>query len=225
MIREQMRKIIQSAVIKLTGFSFTGTGAVITPEITAALTAATLPNAVSTSESVVGLICSGGSNKVYMKEPNGDFITDAQGNRVYARLIQNGAAYELEFFSHDGTSENVFTFAASTSVDIVIPYRFPFSQFPVDALLLVKEFGVGDNATTTDVYGVSEVLTVVTQNTLPDLAQTPSGPVTLIVENLTYHELLGHISRTGQILSWNPAAAGTGFNIEPGYEVVALYNI
>lgn len=225
MIREQMAKIIQSAVLKLTGLSFTGTGAVITPEVIAALSAAGLTNVVSTSDQVVGLICSAPSNKVYIKEPNGDFITDAQSNRVYARLIQNGAARELEFYSHDGTTENAYTFASATDVEIVIPYRFPFSKFPVDALLLVKEFGVGDNAAANDTYGTSEVLTIATQNVLPDLAQTPAGPVSLMVENLWYYEVLGHFSRTGLTLTWNPAAAGTGFDIEPGYEVVAFYNI
>lgn len=223
MVRQQMNKIIQSAVMKLTGFSFTGSGRVITPEITAALSAAGLDNQVSTSLTVHGLICSAPSNKVYLKEPNGDFITDAQGNRVYARLIQNGAAYELEFFSHDGTAENPFTFASPTNADIAIPYRYKFSQFPVDALLLVKEFGVGDNAAATDVYSTAEVLTIATTNTIPDLAQTPSGPVMLVVENLVHHEALGHISRTGQALTWN--AAATGYDIEPGFEVVAIYNI
>lgn len=225
MVRQQMAKIIQSAMIKLTGFTFTGTGAVITSEIGAALTLATLPNQVSTNTGIEGLICAGAGNKVYMKEPNGDFITDAQGNRVYARLIQNGAAFELEFYSHDGTSENAYTFASATDAEIVIPYRFSFPNFPVDALLLLQEFGVGDNATATDIHSTSEVLVIATQNVIPDLSQTPAGPVMMIVENLLYHELLGHFSRVGQTLTWLPNAAGTKFNLEPGMEIVALFNV
>lgn len=224
--RKFIKGIFESQHIELGAFPALGTKAVITTALNAAMTALGLPNAVSLNTVSEGFVV-GSLNRVEVMASTGEFFFDPGNNRVYGRLVQNGTDMEVEFYSFDGTAESAYDFgAAPVNLDMLLPYRFEyFREYLVDAALRRAKFQVGDKTVTTGSKTTSEILTIVTQNTLPALTTTPEpGSVELVFGDIvTKTERAADFTVAGQTITVVPGTLG--FNVDPGDKVLARYNI
>jgi hypothetical protein len=79
----------------------------------------------------------------------------------------------------------------------------------------------GDLTVTLDSTIRTELLTIVTQNVIPNLSLTPDGNMTfLFVNGRAFATVAGAFSVTGQTITW----ASTIYSVNPGDEVVACYS-
>lgn len=230
-IQSKQIEHIQSAYVRVAGFSATGATGNATTAITTALGTAgrggvAVPLQVSTGEDSVGVVTTGAHNRVELYSATSkQKISDSTGNEVYARLTQSGGVYTLTYYSLVAGTETAYTFDESTSIDFEFAYRFDFHRIPADAGIGVKQRNVDDDSDGGGGDAFQEQLTVTALNTLSALSKTPvsSTAVLLFINGVAYSPVGGSapFSVSGKTITWSSANAG--FDIETTDRVVAGY--
>lgn len=230
-IQSKQIEHIESAYVRIAGFSATGASNNATTAITTALSTAgrggvSVPLQVSTSENVVGVITTGSFNRVELwNGTTKQKMSDSTGNEVFGRLTQSGGVYTLTYYTLQSGTETAFTFASATTVDIEFAYRFDFHRVPADSAIGVKQRNIDDDSDGGGGDIFQEQVTVTALNTLAALTKTPvaSTAVVLLVNGIAYSPTGGSAPFTvsGKTITWSPANAT--FDIETTDRVIAHY--
>lgn len=237
--RDQIENI-QASWVGVDGFTANGGSDDISTALSTALAtageshvtkaAAAVPVQPSASKGV-GVITTGATNRVEIFDgTTGDKIEEG-GREVYGELTEAGGVYTVTYFYDDATgAQTAYSFAANTTIDLEIPYRFPFHLLPIDHAIAYSSRRVQ-----TDVPGTSggaiakhEQLTVTALNTLSALSVAPNDPLLLVlnVNGVDYYPLKGveaPVTSTGTTVTWRQDKAG--FDLQTTYDVVARFYI
>jgi hypothetical protein len=223
---------VQSAYIGLSNLSVTGSSLNIATAISTALNTAgrggsSIPVQVSTGETTEGLIVSTPNNRVEIRNYTTQDKIIANGEEVYGRLSNSGAVYTLSFYTNIQGTETAYTFASSTPIDLDIPYRFQLWRLPADAGIGIVARNINNDPSQAGSSEYHERLTIVTQNTVPNLTKTPSiaSNVRLVINGVMYHVLDANplFTVSGKVITWNAAQTG-GFTLQTtGFNVIAMY--
>jgi len=220
-----------SASIQIAGFSAAGADDVVTSAITTALSTAgnggvSVPLQVSSNIDTIGVITASPNNRVEIWDnTTKDKIVDSSGEEVYGRITESGGVYTLTYYSLNASTgvETAYSFGNTTSIDFEFNYRFDFARFPTDAPIAVGARNVTqDPGGSGKVY--TEKLNVTAQNTIADLAKTPTATsnVMLYINGVVYDTFAtASFSVSGKAITWS--AANSGFNVETTDRVVAKY--
>lgn len=99
---------------------------------TAGRNSSPIPLQVSTSETGIGLICTGVNNRVKIVSSLTQSAIIDRGKAVYGRLTND---YTLRYYTRTGTTESTYTFTAATQIDFIFNYRFDSARLPADVLV------------------------------------------------------------------------------------------
>lgn len=225
---------IQSAFVRVGGFTANGSSNTATTAITTALSTAgaastSVPLQPSVSEGL-GVITTGSNNRVELYDATTkDKIQAANGEEVYGRLTEASGVYTLSYYTLPNTGvETAYTFSGATSIDFEFPYRFDFARFPTDGAIAIRARNISDDPSSSTGQAYAEQLTVTATNTLSVLTKTPVATSTfqLRVNGVDYDTLGSSAARvsvnlTTKAVSWS--AANAGFNLETTDRVIARY--
>ncbi|MGA7934723.1 MAG: hypothetical protein WCA35_14355 [Kovacikia sp.] len=226
---KQIIKVL-SAPIRVSGFAAAGPDDVVTSVITTALSSAgnagvSVPLQVSSAVTAVGIITSPPGNRTEIYNATSkDKIAHSSGNEVYGRITESGGVYTLTYYYYsDAGVETPYSFA-STSIDFEFNYRFDFDRLPAEAIVAIKTRNIADDPTVSSGGVYTEKLVVTAQNTISDLAKTPttSGNVLLFINGIVYDTFsTAPFSISGKAITWS--ASNAGFSVETTDRVVAHY--
>jgi hypothetical protein len=184
-----------------------------------------VPVQVSTSDAVIGLIVTGANNRITLRNAATKDPIRSGEEEVYARLTNAGAVYTFTFYSNANGTEAAYSFASTTAIDFVVPYRFDADRFPTDALISAQAMLLNpDVVGTTGATFYAEPLTIATVNTVPALTKTPTSAsvLHLTVNGVVYWATTPSpaFSVTGKTITWS---AANSFTLAVGSDVVATY--
>ena len=227
---KQITKFMQ-AWVGIAGFaSAGGTSDTITSALTTALNTAgnggvSVPLQVG-SGSTEGVNTAAGFNQTQIfQAANGDKLTDATGQEVYAKVTNSGSAWTLSYFSAPNGVETAYTMTAATSINFEIPYVFSFDHLPFTAIAAMIERHIAPDLATFGFRQFAEALTVTAANTLSSFTNTPNGVVTMLLVNGVTYTPLGSsppFTVSGKVITWS--AANAGFALATTDDVKAVYS-
>jgi hypothetical protein len=226
MARVKKKQIDNNKIGQITTLSFVATGS--SDDVTTAINTSISNESVSLvpsngNESSIGVLVTTPINKVQLiSSSNKELIFDNDGNEIYGRLTESSGIYTLSYYSLQSGAEIVANI--NNTIDFFINYNFSFKDFPFDnSVRVANEINTKSAPSETSIR--DEILTIATNNTLPDLANTPiDGSVILLVNGKAEDSATGgSFSVAGQSLTWNEVNAG--FDLTPSDRVIAVYNI
>lgn len=228
LIKAKQIKRMFVTYIRANGISVTaaaGSATVTTALTTAASSAGDFGNAVPVQVAVYnsgtqteGFVTSTADNRVQVYDATTKKkLEDGSGGEVYGEL---SGTYTITFFKGDGSA---YTFLATTSVDIEVPYLFEFHKLPKGAMIAVQARNVDDDADAGDGRLVMEVLTPTGTDTFPNLTKTPvSSTLRLTINGQTIDCLSGSgLTHAAKVITWTSATVG--FIAETTDRVIAFY--
>ncbi|MGL4622765.1 MAG: hypothetical protein ACRCZS_27525, partial [Chroococcidiopsis sp.] len=131
---------MQSAYIVGTGVNAFSTSTNITGKLSTMLATAgrggvSVPLQESLNDDDLGLVCAEPNNRIILRNnATKDPILNGK-EEVYARLTKPGLVYLLSYFRNVAGIETAYSFATSTTIDFIVPYRFDADRLPIDALI------------------------------------------------------------------------------------------
>lgn len=227
--RSQLDWIQAAPIVGLNLSALGGSTNVSTPLSTLLNTAGrggvAVPTQVSTSDTVIGLIVTGVNNRITLRNNITDDPIRNGEEEVYARLTNSGAVYTFTYYSNLNGTETPYSFASTTAVDFVVPYRFDADRFPTDALIAAQATLLNPDVVGTNVAAFyAEPLAISTINTVPPLTKMPANAsiVHLTVNSAVYWASTPSpaFSVSGKNITW---IAANGFTLLVGMDVVAAY--
>lgn len=226
---KQVIKIV-SAPIRVSNFSASSTSSTITTAISTAVSTAgaggvSVPLQVSSSDSTIGVIASGTSNRIEIADSDTkDKITDGDGNEVYGRLTHATGVYTLTYYSLVDGTETSYSFSSATNIDFEFNYRFDFARLPTDFAIAIGTRNIAQDPRSSGGTPFAEALTVTAQNTLANLTKTPISASTLelLLNGESFNSLSGAFSVSGKTITWNAVTAGVTIETTDG--VFVRYN-
>lgn len=235
-MRRKQFDSVDSAFIKAGGISVSGGSTNITTALTtAAATAGRFGVAVPLQPSVSngqGFITTNPLNyiKLFANATQND-VNGANGQEVYGRLTEASNVYTLTFYTRQSGTETAHSFGSATSIDVLVPYRFSFPNFPQDALISQPVRNVSEDGIVV-ASGYAEAVTVTGTNVLSALTKTPVSPTTLqlIVNGLVYDSFGSgsgaggaRFSLSSKTITWNQSNGVPPFSIDTSDKVSAEY--
>lgn len=211
---KQIARVL-AAAIRVNGFAVatTTSSTVATSAITTALSTASDGSAVPlqvSSSNGPGVITTGANNRIEIyNSTSKDKILAANGEEVYGRLTEAGAAYTLSYFTLPNTgTEAPYTFPAATTIDFEFAYRFELHQVPTDSIIALSTRNINNDSSAGGAAPFGEVLAITATNTVALLTKTPTSQSTV---EFTVN---GQMARpgfdftiAGKTITWVPATA------------------
>jgi hypothetical protein len=216
-----------AGLIRVVGFSASGTSDPVTADITTALSTAgeggvSVPLQVADTTQI-GVVTSSPNNRVEIYDGTTlAKLDDGSGNEVYGRLTQASNVYTLSYYSLVSGVETAYTMSA-IDIDFEFAYKFDFARLPYDFAIGIKTRNVGDDPSSGGTPVFREAIAVTGTNTLADLTKTPIGSMELLINGqaLSSVDSPAPFTRSGKALTWS--ASNAGYALATTDKVVAVY--
>lgn len=187
------------------------------------------PTVYNSTTFTPGVITTGANNRCEIYDSTSkQKIIDANGNELYARITQSGGAYTLSYFSLVTGTETAYTWTATTTIDVELPYNFDLYTFPYDGLIGIKERNISDDPAASGTgKPFAERLTIATDNTVPSLTKVPvgsAGAVMFLVNGQSFIDDSGSpfaVNYTSKAVTYS--ATNAAFTLKAGWIVYARY--
>jgi len=211
------------------GKAFTGTLALPTA-VSVVVTSNHSGETPGGNDTTAGTYTSPPQNKAYLRlKSTGKALEDDSQRQVFGRLTEAGSVWTLSFFVLIAGSETAFDFTGHTEVGNDFEYTYFESiqignSLPTSIVNLFENIDEINASSPLSHQHLIEVKTIVSQNTIPNLAQVPKdvNDVKIAVNEMLY--VAGtHLTVVGQVVTWDFDSGSGGFDIETTDEVIAVY--
>lgn len=185
-----------------------------------------VPAQPSTGEEVRGVVTDA---MVQVYSASGTKI-EFNGAEVYGRLTTTGTAlanyaFTVSFFYLDGAGTETAATIENQNIALELPYRFDLHELPTDSLIAVKGRNVREELSSSS--HIAEELTIATQNTIPDLTDTPKVVGAALWFDYRGFSLTANLTTSLMTTTADKKtvfdSTAAGFNLDVGEIITAFY--